>query len=75
MGRKKRPGFADLQGTRAALARGEIRCPECNRPVSSDDALKFVAALGESEPSLATLTCTRCRTMLSIRFVAEEPTG
>lgn len=72
MGRKKRPGFADLQGTRGALARGEIRCPECNRPVSGDDALKFVAALGESEPSLATLTCTRCRTMLSIRFVAGD---
>ena len=39
------------------------------------ERVKFVAALGESEPSLATLTCARCRTMLSIRFVAEEPAG
>jgi len=38
--------------------------------VSDADGLKFVPALGQSESSLATLNCPRCRTMLSIRFIA-----
>jgi hypothetical protein len=38
--------------------------------VTDADALKFVPALGQVESSLATLNCPRCRTMLSIRFVA-----
>lgn len=70
MGRKK-PGFADLEGTRAQLAKDELRCPSCNRKIASDDALKFVGTLGRGEPSLATFTCPRCRTMISIRFIAE----
>lgn len=72
MGRKKRVGFADLQTTHAELGRGETRCPECNRTVSDADGLKFVAALGQREPSLATVNCPRCRTMLSIRFLAAK---
>jgi len=71
VGRKK-PGFADIEGTRAQLANNELRCPKCNRKVASDDPLKFVGTLGHSEPSLATLTCPRCRTMIGIRFVAEK---
>ena len=71
MGRKKRVGFADLQATREELRRGELKCPECNRVVSDADGLKFVPALGQRESSLATLNCPRCRTMLSIRFIAE----
>jgi uncharacterized protein with PIN domain len=70
VGRKKRVGFADLQATRDELGRGELRCPECSRTVSDTDELKFIAALGHQESSLATLNCPRCRTMLSIRFVA-----
>ena len=70
MGRKKRIGFADLQATQAELEGGEIRCPECKRKVSQDDGLRFVAAFGEAAPSLAQLSCPRCRTMISIRFVA-----
>lgn len=70
MGRKKRVGFADLQTTHAELGRGELRCPECRRSVSDADGLKFVPALGSREPSLATLDCPRCRTMLSIRFIS-----
>ena len=70
MGRKKRVGFADLEATHAELGRGELRCPECNRTVSDADGLKFVSAFGQREPSLATLDCPRCRTMLSIRFIA-----
>jgi hypothetical protein len=70
MGRKKRVGFADLQTTRAELGRGELRCPECTRSVSDADGLKFIPALGQSVSSLATLDCPRCRTMLSIRFIA-----
>jgi phage FluMu protein Com len=69
MGRKKRVGFADLQGTRAELGHGELRCPECKRSVSEADGLRFVPALGQTEPSLATLSCPRCRAMLSIRFI------
>jgi hypothetical protein len=38
--------------------------------VTDADGLKFVQALGQVESSLATLNCPRCRTMLSIRFVA-----
>ena len=72
MGRKKRVGFADLQATHTELGLGELRCPECRRSVSDADGLKFVPALGQSESSLATLTCPRCRTMLSIRFVAAD---
>ena len=70
MGRKKRVGFADLQTTHAELGRGELKCPECTRIVSDTDGLKFIPALGQSESSLATLNCPRCRTMLSIRFLA-----
>ena len=70
MGRKKKIGFADLRTTRAELGRGELKCPECRRSVSDADGLKFVPALGQTESSLATLDCPRCRTMLSIRFVA-----
>jgi hypothetical protein len=70
MGRKKRVGFADLRTTHAELGRGELRCPECRRSVSDADGLKYVPALGQTESSLATLDCPRCRTMLSIRFVA-----
>lgn len=70
MGRKKRVGFADLQATHAELGRGELRCPECKRSVSDADGLKFVPVLGQSESSLATLKCPRCRTTISIRFIA-----
>lgn len=70
VGRKKRVGFADLQATHAELARGEVKCPECNRVVSEADGLKYVPALGQRESSLATLNCPRCRTMLSVRFLA-----
>ena len=70
MGRKKKIGFADLQGTHAELSSGGLKCPECRRSVSDADGLKFVPALGKVESSLATLDCPRCRTMLSIRFVA-----
>jgi len=38
--------------------------------VSEADGLKFIPALGQEVSSLATLNCPRCRTMLSIRFVA-----
>lgn len=72
MGRKKRVGFADLQTTHAELGRGELKCPECARIVSDADGLKFIPALGQSESSLATLNCPRCRTMLSIRFIAAD---
>jgi len=70
MARKKRVGFADLRTTHAELGRGELRCPECRRSVSDADGLKYVPTLGQTESSLATLDCPRCRTMLSIRFVA-----
>jgi phage FluMu protein Com len=70
MGRKKRVGFADLQGTHAELSRGELRCPECKRSMSVGDGLRFVPALGQAESSLATLKCPRCRTTISIRFTA-----
>jgi len=70
VGRKKRIGFADLRATHAELGRGELRCPECRRSVSEADGLKFIPALGQEASSLATLNCPRCRTMLSIRFVA-----
>lgn len=69
MGRKKRIGFADLQGTQAELNHGELRCPECKRKVSEADGLRFVAAFGSAAPSLAHLDCPRCRTMISIRFI------
>lgn len=70
MPRKKRVGFADLQATKAELERGEVKCPGCHRAVAESDGLKFVSALGKQESSLATLNCPRCRTMLSIRFIA-----
>lgn len=70
MGRKKRVGFADLRATHEELERGEVRCPECRRSVTDADGLKFVPALGQVESSLATVNCPRCRTMISIRFVA-----
>ena len=72
MGRKKRVGFADLQATHAELTGGAIKCPECNRVVVEADGLKYVPALGQRESSLATLNCPRCRTMLSIRFIAAD---
>ena len=74
MGRKKRIGFADLQATRAEFERRELRCPECKRRLSEEDEPKLVTALGQTQPTLATLSCPRCRTMLSIRFV-EAATG
>ena len=70
MGRKKKIGFADLQGTHAELSSGGLKCPECNRVVSDADEMKLVPTLGHKESSLATLNCPRCRTMLSIRFIA-----
>ncbi len=70
MGRKKRVGFADLQATHAQFGRGELRCPECKRSVTDADGLKFVPTLGQAESSLATLKCPRCRTTISIRFIA-----
>jgi phage FluMu protein Com len=70
VGRKKRVGFADLQATRAELSRGELRCPECKRSLSDADDLRFVPTLGQVDSSLATLKCPRCRTAISIRFVA-----
>lgn len=72
MGRKKRPGFADIHTTRQAFDQAEVRCPECHRPVDKSDNPKLIATLGGGEPTLATLTCKRCLTMLSIRFVAAE---
>ena len=73
MARKKRVGFADLQTTRAEFGLGKLRCPECSRTMSEADALKFVPAFGQSQSSLATLNCPRCRTTISIRFV--EPSS
>jgi endogenous inhibitor of DNA gyrase (YacG/DUF329 family) len=69
VGRKKKIGFADLQGTHAELSSGVLKCPECNRVVSDADEMKLVPTLGQKESSLATLNCPRCRTMLSIRFI------
>lgn len=66
--KKKRVGFADLKATHAELRRGELRCPECKRSVSDADGLRFVPAFGQTESSLATLTCPRCRTTISIRL-------
>lgn len=73
MGRKKRPGFADVHATKTAFDAGEVRCPSCRRHVGPSDGPKFIATLGGGEPTLATLTCERCRTMLSIRFVETVP--
>ncbi len=70
VGRKERIGFADLQATHEELGRGELRCPECKRGFTEADGLRFVPALGQTESSLATLSCPRCRTMISVRFVA-----
>lgn len=70
MGRKKRPGFADIHVTRASFDGNEARCPTCKQPVGPGNGPRFVSALGGGLPTLATLTCERCRTMLSIRFVA-----
>jgi len=70
VGRKKRVGFADLQATQAQIDRGELRCPECKRKVSEADGLRFVPAFGKAEPSLAQLSCPRCRTMIGIRVIA-----
>lgn len=69
---KKRPGFADIRGTLAELERDELRCPTCNRKVTSADELKFIGTLGPAVSSLASLTCPRCRTMISIRFIAAD---
>jgi hypothetical protein len=38
--------------------------------VSEADGLKYVPALGQAESSLATIKCPRCRTTISIRFIA-----
>jgi len=73
VGRKKRPGFADVHTTRSSFDAGEVRCPKCRRHVGPSDGPKFIATLGGGEPTLATLTCERCLTMLSIRFVPAEP--
>jgi endogenous inhibitor of DNA gyrase (YacG/DUF329 family) len=70
VGRKKRVGFADLKATHAELLRGDLRCPECKRSVSDADGLRFVPAFGQTESSLATLNCPRCRTTISIRLIA-----
>jgi endogenous inhibitor of DNA gyrase (YacG/DUF329 family) len=77
MGRKKRVGFADLQATHAEFEGGALRCPECKRSVSATDDLRFVPTLGQTESSLATLKCPRCRTTISIRFIeaAQDPHG
>ncbi len=71
MGRK-RAGFADLQTTRLAFGQDEVRCPNCNRRVGQADTPKLLPTSGAAEPSLATLTCQRCRTTLTIRFVDPE---
>jgi hypothetical protein len=73
MGRKKRPGFADVHTTRSSFHADEVRCPNCRRKVGPADGPKFIATFGDAEPTLATLTCERCRTMLSIRFVEALP--
>jgi len=59
--------------TRSSFDAGEVRCPKCRRHVGPSDGPKFIATLGGGEPTLATLTCERCLTMLSIRFVPAEP--
>ena len=71
MGRK-RAGFADIQTTRLAFGQDEVRCPSCNRRVGPNDNPKLIPTFGTAEPSLATLTCQRCRTTLTIRFVDPE---
>ncbi len=70
MGRK-RPGFADIQTTRAAFARDEARCSRCKNVVGPRDEPRFVRTFGTAEPTLATLTCQRCKTLVSVRFVEE----
>lgn len=69
MGRKKRPGFADVHASRAAFDATSVPCPTCKQPVGAGSGPRFVATFGNAPPALATLTCERCRTMLSIRFV------
>lgn len=69
---RKRAGFADLQGTLEQLRRGELRCPTCNRKVTDESEVRFVQTLGQSTSSLATLSCPRCRTAVSIRLVQAE---
>lgn len=69
MGRKKRPGFADIQTTAEAFERDEVHCPQCNRIVGPKDNPRRVMSFGNAAPTLATMTCQRCRTSLSIRFV------
>lgn len=69
MGRKKRPSFADLHVTRTAFHNDEVRCPTCRRHIGAADNPKLIATFGTAEPTLATLTCERCQTMLNIRFV------
>lgn len=69
MGRKKRVGFADIHTTRKSFGADEVRCPNCKHPVGPADHPRFVATFGDAEPTLATLSCERCKTMLSIRFV------
>ena len=71
MGRK-RAGFADLQTTRLAFSQNEARCPTCHRRVGESDEPKLIHTFGTAEPTLATLTCQRCRTTLTIRFVEPE---
>ena len=68
---KKRPGFADIQTSRKAFDQDEVRCPSCNRKVGPGDNPKFIGAFGNAASTLATMTCQRCRTMLSIRFIED----
>ncbi len=70
MGRK-RPGFSDIQTTRAAFERDEARCSRCKSVVGPRDGPRYVQTFGAQIPTLATLTCQRCKTLVSIRFVEE----
>ena len=72
MGRK-RAGFADIQTTRAAFERDEARCARCKTVIGPRDGPRFVQTFGSALPTLATLTCQRCKTLVSIRFVEEAP--
>ena len=58
--------------SRKAFEAGEARCPKCNRRVGPEDGPKFIGTFGNAAPTLATLSCERCRTSLSIRFVEED---
>lgn len=72
MGRK-RAGFEDVMTTRAAFERDEVRCGRCKTTVGPRDEPRFVRTFGTAQPTLATITCPRCHTTVSIRFVEEAP--